>query len=231
MQNKKNSLTALLMPSFLGILVCLICVSGMTWAWYCASISSDSSTINAAHYEISTEIKNTDNNEKLSKNADEKYVLPTGTYEITLTAQGDASTGYCKIKIDGEDNELHTEQIYTSQGEDKKNSITFTIEIKDEFKTLSFLAVWGTYSGESPEISDGTEYVIPAVDADTPEEPANPPVTDNSAPEPTIEEELTTEPVSKPSDIETTEETANEPVSESSDIETTKETEQAEQTE
>ncbi len=50
-KERKDSLVPLLLPSVLGIFICMICVCGMTWAWYSASIETPSQKLTAAYYE------------------------------------------------------------------------------------------------------------------------------------------------------------------------------------
>ena len=149
---RKDGLKPILLPSVLGICVCVICVCGMTWAWFSTSISGGTNTIKAAHYEISVEVRN-GSNELVSVDDDGDYKLAPGNYTVDLTAQGDASTGYCRIQVGNTEPGQHTEQIYTessaSVSEGRKSSIAFKVEISGTEAAVSFIPVWGTYSGEN----------------------------------------------------------------------------------
>ena len=48
-----ENILRLLLPSFVGILICMICLAGATWAWFSASATSAGNTIAAADYKIS----------------------------------------------------------------------------------------------------------------------------------------------------------------------------------
>lgn len=156
-EEHKDSLVPMLLPSILSISICLICICGMTWAWYSASIDIDKNTIKAAYYDISVEVKD-EQDILVEKSNDGNYILPTGTYSVTLTAKGNASTGYCKMKIADIEKELYTEQMYPTPANEQKQSITFIIKVEDSSKNISFLPVWGTYKGTS-EITDGDGVV------------------------------------------------------------------------
>ena len=55
----EQDMLSLLLPSFIGILLCLICLTGMTWAWFTSAITT-TSTISGASFNIEVEIKETD---------------------------------------------------------------------------------------------------------------------------------------------------------------------------
>lgn len=151
----QDSLIPVLLPSVFSICICLVNIFSMTWAWFSININNNMNTIKTAQYYIEVEVKN---NDVIVQPENGEYILPNGIYNVTLTARGGASTGYCKIKIlDGE--EIYTEQL------NKDNSITFTIEIKDSSRKLSFYPMWGTYNEKAPEIVDGTLYIVPNIES------------------------------------------------------------------
>lgn len=154
--SQKDNLVPLLLPSILSIFICLICLCSATWAWFTTNINIENATIKAANYGVDVEVKLEEIVEPVKTL---EYLLNTGTYTVTLTSNGNATTGYNKIKID--DKELYTEQLYTNSKDGKKQKITFTIVIEDEEEhNVSFIPVWGTYSGNNIEIYDGTTYKI-----------------------------------------------------------------------
>lgn len=155
-EERKDCLVPLLMPSILGICICMICVCSMTWAWYSAGVSGGTTTLKAARYEIAVEIKDT-SGELITANVDGSYTLHAGTYTVALTAHGDASTGYCKMDVGGR--KLHSSQLYTKQSDSHINTLTFTVTAESA-ETVSFISVWGTYSGQTVEIEDGANILL-----------------------------------------------------------------------
>lgn len=156
---RKDGLMPILLPSVLSICVCVICVCGMTWAWFSTSINGGTNTIKAAHYELLVEVRKESNELVVADDANGVYTLAPGDYTVDLTAQGDASTGYCKITVDN--TEQHTEQIYTVASEERKTTLGFSVTVSgDKVATISFVPVWGTYSGEAVEIKEGVIVTV-----------------------------------------------------------------------
>ena len=178
-REEKDSLTAMFLPSTLSIILCAICLMGSTWAWFTASECAATQTIQAANYDVTAVIK-LDDTEIAADNG--TYTLEKGTYTVTLTASGDATTGYCVLDF-GNDIKAYTEQIA------KGTSITLTLKT-NEPATLEITAVWGTYAGDgriSAEYTYGKAEEITVAEEKI--ETAEPPA-DNT--EGTATEEMTT---------------------------------------
>lgn len=148
MKPTDENILQLLMPSFAGIIVCMIFLAGSTWAWFSASISTTPQTITAADYDIEVSITDQDGEpvaltEQLTENTE---------YKITLTASGTAKQfgGYCIIK--GGDTTLYTGQVFPNE----TKTFTFTPKETAEY---TFASVWGKYSGDADIIpwDDTTE--------------------------------------------------------------------------
>ena len=88
------SVWKMLLPSFLGIIVCTICLAGMTWAWFTSGVQSQS-TISAKEYSLNEMI--TVQNAKsgaLEKSAEGNYTMAEHTtYVIKLTTSVDPKSG------------------------------------------------------------------------------------------------------------------------------------------
>ena len=79
-----------------GIVICMICLAGSTWAWFTANVQTKPQAIAAANYEIEVTIDGGPVAAPIS--------LQVGQiYKITLTAGGTAAKfgGYCKVEGDG----------------------------------------------------------------------------------------------------------------------------------
>lgn len=136
----------LLLPSMIGMVICLICLIGMTWAWFTASITTSPQTITAANYEVSVSIDDGDVSAKGGQ-----YTLSEGEHKVTLTAKGNASTGYCKIKID--DETYYTPQFPDPKANDSSKTFAFSVKVSEK-TTMTVRPIWGTYTDE--DVVDGT---------------------------------------------------------------------------
>ena len=132
---------ARLMVAIACIVLCLSAMGFSAYAFFTASVSSNMNQIQAANYSLGVHSTIVLVNESGSVAADahnpNKYILQKGMYDFTLVKSGSASTGYCKIIIDG------NEVAVTSQIEEQP--ITVRIEVAQE-TVVEFVACWGTYS-------------------------------------------------------------------------------------
>ena len=134
-----------MISSVLGIILCTVCLAGMTWAWFSDSVTSHSSNITSARFSVEVTVnKGTDNTE--IHLTDGEYILEQSSekYKVTLKATGTASTVYCKVNIN--------EVIYTVQLNPNSNNDTFIFEIdcSGTSATVTFTPTWSNSgSGEN----------------------------------------------------------------------------------
>lgn len=149
----------IMLSSIFGILICGICLAGLTWAWFTSSISSTANTITAADFSVGVEFKQ---NESVIEPAieNESYKLNSGTYKVTITASGSATTGYCTVELKLSDNNekiYHTIQLYPAGGEGKPQSVEFSVSVSDG-SLLAITPQWGTCAvkatAENPRIGN-----------------------------------------------------------------------------
>ena len=144
------SFSRIIVSSVLGILLCIFCLAGLTWAWFSGSSSSAANSITAAEFKVKVKI-----NDIEITSADGKYTLSQGKNTVTVTADGSATTGYCIVKF-GE-NTYHTIQIFKVPAENNPQSVTFTVNATAgaEFRITP---QWGTFSNRTKEtlITDGS---------------------------------------------------------------------------
>ncbi len=147
-KNKKgNSFTAALLSFAAVILLCAICFVGSTLAVFNASSSVNIPAIQAASYDVSVTIMSGDT--ELSP-IDGTYTLDAGQYTVTITAIGNATTGYAIL--DFGQVKAYTEQIGNG------NEITFTLNVNTP-ANLKISASWGYYT-EGCDITNQSEYVF-----------------------------------------------------------------------
>ncbi len=141
----------MMLSSVFGILFCGICLAGLTWAWFTSSISSAANTITAADFSVGVEFKQ---NELVVEPAieNESYKLNSGTYKVTITASGTASTGYCKVEFGGKT--YYTVPLFTNS---ESNTVEFTVYASGNSE-LKITPQWGTCAvepkAENPHIGN-----------------------------------------------------------------------------
>ena len=137
-----KSFSQLILASVLGILLCTVCLGGLTWAWFSDSVTSNTETLRSATYEIQAEVKKGTESVDMDETT-KTYPLTAGeTYTVKLKATGNASTGYCKVTLN--DKDYYTTQI--APGHD----VTFTIVCPESIAAeVSFSSQWMTYAGYS----------------------------------------------------------------------------------
>ncbi len=143
----RDPLFAMLMPSVLGIFLCLLMLCGATWAWFSSTQVSETASIQAANYAITVTAKQGEESVTLSDGASFEAAAET-EYTVTLTASGTASTGFGEVTVG--DKTLYTAQLAPG------GSLTFKIK-PTTAATVKFGYQWGTSSkSESPDITADT---------------------------------------------------------------------------
>ena len=94
-EEKPASLTALLMPSLLGVAICLVCLCSLTWAWFTATQNSGVQPIQSATATVTASLNGT----VLGELPIEEGMTGTGT--LTLHMDGSAQYAYVLIKVGG----------------------------------------------------------------------------------------------------------------------------------
>ena len=160
-----ENILRLLMPSVVGIALCMVCLAGSTWAWFSASIQTVAQTIEAANYNIAVTVNGKPVSSPVTLEAGQKYT-------VTLTAIGNApSGGYCEVESGAVF--LYTETILPNE------LLAFTL-IPDSNAAYTFTAVWGEYSGGA-DITNNC--VIGQEETETGEETPAPPISGQNAAE------------------------------------------------
>lgn len=157
--NSKNteerSILRMLCPSLLGIMVCLICLAGMSWAWFTAGVQSQS-TITAKSYTLNETVKvKTDgtsgnsadaaNTGTLKKELDGTYTLAANTqYVVTLNpSAAPKNGGYCILKMTYAGDGGNVEEKYCTVALTSDNEFNFTINNGSKAVKCQLIAAWG----------------------------------------------------------------------------------------
>lgn len=148
----------MLCPSLLGIMVCLICLAGMSWAWFTAGVQSQS-TITAGSYTLNETVKvktsgtSADSADAaktgaLLKDADGTYALAANTqYVVTLKpSAAPKNGGYCILKMTyaGGDGAGTVEKKYCTVKLTSNTEFNFTIDNGSKAVKCQLIAAWGT---------------------------------------------------------------------------------------
>lgn len=169
-----ENIMRLLLPSMIGIVICMVCLAGATWAWFSASVTTSPQTITAANYDVTVSLTN-GGEEIPTENG--TYTLQGGDNEVRLTATGNAATGYCKIVID--DRTYYTPQFPNE--ENPAEEFTFTIRVSKKTEMV-VIPAWGTYTGKNVLSSDTpVDLTAPLSDAQNQSQDSTPPP-DNTTP-------------------------------------------------
>ena len=159
--------TRIMISSVLGIMLCVICLAGLTWAWFSGSVSSAANNITAASFniQIDVNVKGTETPvPRTVENGIYSFSLENNkVYDVKITADGTATTGYCEVRL-GE-NVYHTIQIFNISDESRSGSllstdmpqeINFTVNATDS-TFLKIVPQWGSYARVENEKLIGNE--------------------------------------------------------------------------
>lgn len=159
--------TRIMISSVLGIMLCVICLAGLTWAWFSGSVSSAANNITAASFNIQIDVKVKDTEKTVPhtvENGIYSFSLENNkVYDVKITADGTATTGYCEVRLGK--NVYHTIQIFNISDEsnsgsilstDRPQEITFTVNATD-VTLLKIIPRWGSYAIAENEKLIGNE--------------------------------------------------------------------------
>lgn len=188
---RSDTLRAMLLPPILCAALCLVCLCGLSWAWFTVGVSAGMSSVSGAQYSVSATVTQGETPISMENGG---FALSANTeYTVSLTAEGSASTGFCVITLTGETTQkLTTAQI--AHGE----TLGFKL-IPQEDTTLTAVAHWGVGSAETLLKNGDTigELVIVPADEKTPEDAVSPSET-NEIPAPSTSPTPSAEPSTAP---------------------------------
>ena len=212
----EERLKAVLLPSFLSIILSVILLCGMTWAWFETTKAGSTEPIRAAEYGMTVTVSNNGAVETGGDygNGGKRYILAADIdYTVVLTATGTAKTGFCIMSFPAENAEgiTVTKELYSAQMP-SGSSITFTFRL-EKATEVNFIPQWGTSArSEAPDIEDGKTISIGS-QSGSGNRTATPVTTEptTTTTTPTVTEPVTTVPVvTEP--VTTTEPVTQEPV-------------------
>jgi hypothetical protein len=172
-----------LLISVISILLCIVALCSVTYAWFSEETSSTENKLTSASFALEITVETVGQSEESSvgvvKGDDGKLyceLLTAGTYKITLRMDPNstASKGYCDIKVKAGGSMGEKDVIYKVENQetsevqgltesirnDQTSSFTFTITV-EEGRMIEFIPKWGLPA--SPDIfNEGVYTAHPA---------------------------------------------------------------------
>lgn len=166
-----ENIMQLLMPSILGMLICMVCLVGATWAWFTATTTVSAPAVSAAWFDVNVAISDSPSNSENNISAggsEHEYTIASNTNcTVTLTAIGNASIGgYCVVKVDGDT--YYTPHMWTTVNSEENN--TFSFNVCSSSGEITIVPYWGEISDNSLNIIKDNPIGKGVVDSETPDE-------------------------------------------------------------
>lgn len=163
-----------LLVSILSILLCIVALCSITYAWFTKETSSNHNNLTAGSFDVTISVLShdseghvTENKISLAKVSGKEGAwqcnLAPGTYTVRLKLTDDATVkGHCKVQI-GSGTVYHTDAIIVDQTANvdtstpRTNPFTFTLTLT-EASTLTLEPVWGVVV--EPDIQYKKDYAV-----------------------------------------------------------------------
>lgn len=146
----EKAFTQSLFISIASILICIVLLCSITFAWFSEDVSNNANKVEAGRFDIgvkSVVLIETSGETEVSANESGVYTLAEGTYRVTVELTAETTVkGHCIITVNGE--EYHTDVIVNDS---TKNDIYPTANSPFEFElvipaggaTVAFESRWG----------------------------------------------------------------------------------------
>ena len=136
---------------------CIVCFTGATWAWFSTSVAVKTGDIVSAYCEIETVVEDQNGNIIQPGENGEYSFAENVLYTVTITAKGNASSGFASFTVDG----VNYFSVYLNPKEEE--SITFDIL---NYGGLSDVAAnWGEIESEETPVVDGDTRFVKIIES------------------------------------------------------------------
>lgn len=139
------------------IIVYLLAISGSAYAFF-ASTQRVHNTLVAAHFNALIEITDEYGNEIDTELQPDGVLLAMlevpGAYEVTVTPDGTAETGFCTMQLEGEDYTTAQLGVSMEAAGGYRDGVTFTIQVYEPVP-VAFQPYWGTSTAYADYIANG----------------------------------------------------------------------------
>ena len=138
----------MMLTSVLGMLICVVCLAGTTWAWFTANSGIDDTdkplSVETAQVNVAVSIDNQGKGTVSGGNSQTITIAKNEKLSVTLTGDGTSTKRYCYVTVDGD-------RYYVDLS--SSNSITFTVCSSSDSMTIE--ASWSAPDSGSSLISSG----------------------------------------------------------------------------
>ena len=162
------ALTRSLTMSVIGIILCMVCLTGTTWAWYSSSVTSGENVIVGPYFDVDVAV--VDGSAK--PDADGVYSFSGGTHTVKLTGEGTAENGFCQIIATDLGSPAGT--TYYAAGLSGGGSVSLEVEGSGTLKITPMIGTAPTGNGipkdgiellpDAPQPSDDPQPPEPVID-------------------------------------------------------------------
>ena len=143
----------LFLISIFTILVSMAMLISATFAWFTSTVSTNANAVKSATYNITATITKEDStsiNPATENNVISVTFPSTGTYNVTVTPNGNANNGYCIVNF--KNTNYYTENLTSG-------SFAFTVNATEN-EVLTITPSWGTYSSNITSILNDENKTI-----------------------------------------------------------------------
>ena len=151
----EKHLSRVLVSSVCGLLLCMACLVGTTWAWFAVDLTNAGNDLHMGAFMPQIMV------DQQELKAD-SCVLQAGQHPVTIASGASTSSGYCVVVLEWSQGRLEYTTDILSVNEEKSSAVSFTVDTL-EAVTMTVTRVWGA-PAYSPTLPDAT-IVIPIVDA------------------------------------------------------------------
>lgn len=163
-----GSLHSLLLPSVLGIAVCMLTLCSLTWAWFTATVNTSTTTIQSANIAVhmygATAVEPSTNEDTAEAFAAEngltllevekKYTVQLTDGKIKFTMNGNAKMAYLEIQV-GNGTALQYTDYLEKNVSDSEDTI-YAIALGNDSVTSVFVTLkWGPHPASLDDNYDG----------------------------------------------------------------------------
>ena len=154
----EKSITKAMVSSVVGMLLCVMALFSLTYAWYTDSVSTNGSTLTAATFSIDVQLSRVTNGARAVETPVEfsptgEYTLAKGVYKAELTAYGTSKYGGYAVINNGEEVPYHTIVMTPVETENTPSKLTVMVYVAADNTVVKFSSLWG----KSPVLSDEIE--------------------------------------------------------------------------
>lgn len=154
-RKEQKSIVRVFAPLVLGLAVCLVSLSGLTYAWFTATLQGSAQTIRSAAFHVTVNVT-ADANEAVTLTENKGLYMGTlaagKTYTFVMQAAEDstASRGFCKIVVTDNGNTAGTPYYTATFSNTESYTISYTPE---KTMTVTVEPIWGEVEKQLPKVA------------------------------------------------------------------------------